>query len=195
LLEFANYVTQTEKDYESTNSNGNALESRSSCSSDCSESVSLQESGIFESHGSDDGTPNGGCKPSINRELACLTFQIEELLHRYDDSGSEVNKRDHSPSLENLASPKHRSSPNHLTTEIQMCRQKISEFERRLSLLSDVNYIRSLEEKVNYLLKENKRLEEERAEIEEAENDNRHLCQRLVDKYYNSSGNFYHLKH
>jgi hypothetical protein len=161
-------------------------ESRSSCSSDCSESVSLQESGIFDGHGSDDGVIlSNGCRTSINRELASLTFQIEELLHRYNHDGGgamttdqSAGRRESSPPM--LGSPRQRASPNYLASEIQSCRQKISEFERRLSLINDVNYIKSLEEKVNYLLTENKRVEEERAEIEEAENDNRHLCQKYA---------------
>jgi hypothetical protein len=41
-----------------------------------------------------------------------------------------------------------------------------------------VSYAHSLEERVERLIQENRKLEEERAEMEEAENDSRRECQR-----------------
>lgn len=150
-------------------------ESRSSCSSDCSESLSLQESGIFDGQGSDDGfpSPRSG-KSHISRELANLTFQIEELLRRYNE-GTDSRQEKRLDTLER--------SKVDLASDLSYCRQRIQEFEKRLSQMNDITYMRSLEDKVNSLLVENKRLEQERTEIEEAENDNRYLCQRLQSVY------------
>ncbi|XP_035713215.1 sporulation-specific protein 15 isoform X3 [Folsomia candida] len=160
---------------EEENRHAAATESRSSCSSDCSESLSLQESGIFDGQGSDDGlsSPRSG-RNHISRELANLTFQIEELLRRYNEGAESRGQEKRLDTLE-------RSKFN-VASDLSYCRQRIQEFEKRLSQMNDITYMRSLEDKVNLLLVDNKRLEEERAEIEEAENDTRYLCQRLEEK-------------
>lgn len=130
--------------------------SRSSCSSDCSECLSLQESGIFDGHGSDSGSEgHGQGQPNLAKELSTLTCQIEGLLNRYKEEKDEDQE-------ENLS----------------YCKRKISDFERRLEKAADPAYLRTLEDKVNNLLVENKRLEEARAEMEESENDHRNSCQR-----------------
>lgn len=151
-----------------------ATESRSSCSSDCSETLSFQESGIFDGQGSDDGLPSPrSSRTHISRELVNLTFQIEELLRRYNE-GSDSRQEKRLDTLERL-------NKLDVASDLSYCRQRIQEFEKRLSQMNDtssITHMRSLEDKVNHLLVENKRLEEERAEIEEAENDNRYLCQR-----------------
>ena len=217
-------------------------ESRSSCS-DCSDSLSLQESGIFDSHSVNDdsyaaaghgpgmahlsGPPN---REDISRELANLTSQIENLVLRFTSDGrnernsggdaSSTSSRSSAadgsedgnggplvqePLLSNSntsSSSSSRSTSNNLrpttttnsqsnnigrskmkrgqdlSNELKSCRQKMQEFEMRLTQIPDINYVNSLEDKVSLLIQENQRLEEERAEMEEAENDSRHQCQR-----------------
>lgn len=168
---------------EETGGNGhaNVTESRSSCS-DCSESLSLQESGIFDSQSTEDSPLSTVCRLTISRELVSLTFQIEELLRRFnegvDESGSGSPGASVEGGLQCVVSTRRGKTSYDLASDLQACRQRIQEFERRLAAMSDGNYIQGLEEKVNFLLNENRRLEDERAEIEEAENDNRLMCQR-----------------
>lgn len=137
----------------------------------------MQESGIFDGQGSDDGlsSPRSG-RNHISRELANLTFQIEELLRRYNEGAESRGQEKRLDTLE-------RSKFN-VASDLSYCRQRIQEFEKRLSQMNDITYMRSLEDKVNLLLVDNKRLEEERAEIEEAENDTRYLCQRYLCNSY-----------
>ncbi|CAL8078072.1 unnamed protein product [Orchesella dallaii] len=169
-----------DSEYDGGNGHANVTESRSSCS-DCSESLSLQESGIFDSQSTEDSPVSNVCRLTISRELVSLTFQIEELLRRFNEGVDEGGSG--SPGIDTLSVSTRRGKTSHdLASELQSCRQRIQEFERRLAAMSDGNYIQSLEEKVNFLLNENRRLEDERAEIEEAENDNRLMCQRLEEK-------------
>lgn len=130
------------------------------------------------------------CRLTISRELVSLTFQIEELLRRFnegvDDSGGSGSGSPSGPGggIDSLSVSTRRGKTSYdLASELQSCRQRIQEFERRLASMSDGNYIQGLEEKVSYLLNENRRLEDERAEIEEAENDNRLMCQRYAEIY------------
>ncbi len=132
----------------------------------------MQESGIFDGQGSDDGLPSARSGRShISCELANLTFQIEELLRRYNEgSGSDSSRQE--KRLDMLEKNK-----LNIVSDLGYCRQRIQEFEKRLSQMNDITHIRNLEDKC-------KRLEEERTEMEEAENDNRYLCQRLEKKKY-----------
>lgn len=171
-------MLQSEADFEGGNGHANVTESRSSCS-DCSESLSLQESGIFDSQSTEDSPLPNVCRLTISRELVSLTFQIEELLRRFNEGVDESSGSGSPGVIDSLCVSTRRGKTSHdLASELQSCRQRIQEFERRLAAMSDGNYIQGLEEKVNFLLNENRRLEDERAEIEEAENDNRLMCQR-----------------
>lgn len=145
----------------------------------------------------------------MSTELVNLTFQIEELLHRFqegskkttgeaDHKGSDVNSNmngtketdteccnriAHSCSIENdQEHAPSRSSVGKVNAsvlaELHSFKQRVQVLERRVSQLGDLSYVHRLEEKVLVLSGENSRLEEERSEMEEAENDLRHRAQR-----------------
>ncbi|CAG7786985.1 unnamed protein product [Allacma fusca] len=205
-------------DYDSSsNSHASVAESRSSCS-DCSDSLSLQESGIFDSQSVNDDAYTTALtaagfsnvpihKEDISRELTDLTTQIENLVLRFAEgsgntgNGESTNRESttggNMEPVRGLDSASSRGSGGSgptstarskvkrgqdLTSELKSCRQRIQEFERRLTQFADINYVNSLEDKVSLLIQENQRLEEERSEMEEAENDSRHQCQRLEEK-------------
>ena len=157
-------------------------EARSSCS-DCSESLSFQESGIFETQFPEEAyVPTAGRRnrEDIGLELASLVSQIEALVERFRrEEGSEGrvegDKGNNQSKISGKGIPRSR---NDLSYEFLICRQRIQEFERKIRKLGNVDYVQGLEEKISLLMQESQRLEEEKAEMEEAENDSRNLCQR-----------------
>ena len=149
--------------------------------------MSLQESGIFESQYTEESGSTSR-NEDVSRELTTLTSQIESLVLRFTEGTQE---KDYDDSKGDFTSPHSRNegggtskrgnlpSPD-VSSELKFCRQRIEEFERRLTQFADLTYIHSLEDKVAILIHQNQKLEEERAEMEEAENDSRHECQRYI---------------